>query len=283
MCGKESKKLFDRTRHPVDGRKQRSKAARFQDFVKYADFFYRTMGIRPYENAKRHSKGQSVLASLLFYFEIVNMNVNMSSQVVFVVVALMSGEHFIEATYVLSYIGFDMVSNCKILYVWLQKSTLRKLVNEMKCIFPERLPLQRDYNLEKYLKQCSLITLSFSWLYMILIWTYNLMAIVKYIVGNRLMGWQDIEQEMPFITYIPWDWQNHWSFYALYASQSLAGYTSAAGQISSDLLLIACVTQLIMHFDYLSRKIMNFPCGQGRRKDMEFVKAVAVYHDNLLE
>ncbi|XP_065354823.1 odorant receptor 85b-like [Calliphora vicina] len=267
------------------------KAAIFSDFVKYANFFYSTISVQPYEDlGVKQSK--SMLSLLVFLVGIINMNLMLLSEIVFVIMAVVNGNNFLEATMTMSYIGFVLVGNCKMLFIWLQKSALTRFVNGLKRIFPKDLQSQHNYNLHKYLKECSLITLSFSLLYMILIWTYNLFSIVQFVIYDYWLGVQEVEQTLPYLMYIPWDWHNHWSYYVVYAAQDLAGYTSAAGQIASDLFLVACATQLIMHFDYVASTIAGYQSREGERglnrgvakeEDIQFLRNIARYHAYLLD
>ncbi|KAM7361891.1 odorant receptor 85c-like isoform 2-T2 [Cochliomyia hominivorax] len=263
------------------------KPAVFNDFFKYANFFYNTIGVQPYEESRKVSKGKMLLTQLIFVVGIVNMNLMLLSEIVFVIMALVNGNNFVEATMTMSYIGFVLVGNFKMLFVWLQKSSLTRIVNGLKRIYPKRWQFQEAYNLRKYLKQCSRITIGFSLLYMILIWTYNLFSIVEYAIYDRWLKIKKIEQSLPYVMYIPWNWHNHWSYYVLYAAQDLAGYTSATGQIASDLFLVACTTQLIMHFDYISHKITHYQCSDSfnnqRVEDIKFLKRIVRYHSYLLQ
>ncbi|XP_046803951.1 uncharacterized protein LOC111687982 [Lucilia cuprina] len=248
-------------------------------------------GVQPYEDLG-NTKGKSFLTLIIFFVGIINMNIMLLSEVIFVIMAVVNGNNFLEATMTMSYIGFVLVGNCKMLFVWKQKSALTRFVTGLKRIFPEDLEQQELYQLRKYLKQCSRITMSFSLLYMILIWTYNLFSIVQYAIYDRWLNIHQLEQTLPYLMYIPWDWHNHWSYYVLYAAQDLAGYTSAAGQIASDLFLVACATQLIMHFDYLSSTIAHYQSKVGKRglsitqaqeSDMNFLRKMTKYHAYLLD
>lgn len=268
------------------------KPAKFQDFVKYANFFYNTIGVEPYDEGKKlkhkeKPKLKIFMSNLIFLVGIINMNLMLLSEIIFVVMALVNGNNFVEATMTMSYIGFVLVGNCKMLFVWLQKSALTKFVNGLKRIFPQDKDLQQSYNLQKYLKQCSRITLSFSMLYMILIWTYNLFSIVQYIIYDKWLGMKEVEQTLPYFMYIPWNWHDNWSYYVVYAAQDLAGYTSAAGQIASDLFLVACTTQLIMHFDYICQRITEYQSSCNHKdfgkKDMIFLNDIIRYHAYLLK
>ncbi|KAM7361889.1 odorant receptor 85c-like [Cochliomyia hominivorax] len=267
------------------------KLATLDDFVKLANFFYATIGIQPYRKMD-HSKDHTFLASFIFYTGVINMNYVFLSEILYVIMALVKGENFLEATMTMSYVGFVLVGNIKIYFVYRQKDALTRFVNGLQNIFPTTRELQTEYNLKEYLRHCSRITISFSLLYMILIWTYNLFSIMQYLVYELWLNIREVGQTLPYYMYIPWNWNNHWSYYLLYAIQDFAGYTSAAGQISGDLLLTACATQMVMHYDYTAHKITNYQVKRGLKDltveegynlDMEFLRYIIRYHNNLLD
>lgn len=255
------------------------KPATFNDFVKLANFFYITIGLEPYRK-EESSQIRAVCIGLIFYAGIINLNCMLMGEIVFVIMALVKQENFREATMTMSYIGFVVVSNSKMMFIYRRKEALTKFVQGLQQIFPKSLSLQREYKLTHYLSLSSRITMSFSILYMVLIWTYNLFSIVQHLTR------QHEQQTLPYTMFTPWNWHNHWSYYLLYFLQNVAGYTSAAGQISSDLLLTACTIQVIMHYDFISRQLASYQVkGKGRAEflqDLEFLRAVVKYHNNLL-
>lgn len=266
------------------------KLVTFEDFVKLANFFYATIGIQPYRKLNAQTDN-TLLKSVIFYSGVINMNFVLFCEILYVILAMKNNEHFLEATMTLSYIGFVLVGNSKMLFIYLRKEALTKYINGLEAIFPKTKELQMEYNMPSYLKQCSRISTSFSLMYMILIWTYNLFSIVQYLVYDLWWQIREVGQTLPYFMYIPWNWNNHWSYYLLYALQDFAGYTSAAGQIASDLLLTACATQMIMHYDYTARKFAGYEILKDKpglneeeacSKDLEFLKQIIQYHDNLL-
>lgn len=267
------------------------KLATLEDFVKLANLFYATIGIQPYRKEEETNTNHTLLA-VIFYTGIINMNYVFISEILYVIMSLAKGEHFLEATMTMSYIGFVLVGNIKMYFIYRQKDALTRFVHGLQKIFPKTMELQVEYNICYYLKQCSRITKGFSWLYMILIWTYNLFSMMQYLVFELWLNIREVGQTLPYFMYIPWNWHDNWSYYLLYAIQDFAGYTSAAGQISGDLLLTACATQLVMHYDFVSYKIASYQVKRGSKgikeeeacsMDLEFLKHIIQYHNNLLE
>lgn len=258
-------------------------ATKFDDFFKLANFFYISIGVRPYDKPGIEHGGVKLWASnLIFYFGVINMNCMLICEIIYVVEAFVTGENILQAIMTMSYIGFVTVGDFKMLFIWRQKTALTKIVQRMMKLFPAEIKLQKEYRLQYYLRQSTRVTVGFSLLYMILIWTYNLFAIMQHIIYNKWLQIRDVDRELPYTMFYAWDWHDNGSYYLLYFLQDLAGYTSAAGQISSDLMLCALATQLVMHYDYISKTMTNYTADK-RQQNMKFLKHMIRYHEDLLE
>ncbi|XP_037896995.1 odorant receptor 85b-like [Glossina fuscipes] len=266
------------------------KLYKFEDFVRLANLFYTSLGIEPYALGQS-TKWQILFRYLIFYFQIINLSSMVVCEVTYVFLAFRNDNNFLEATMIMSYIGFVLVGIFKMLSIWRQRSLLTTFVQELLHIFPETPEQQRLYNLDIYVRQCTRVTVCFSLLYMLLIWTYNLFAILQYVIYERWLKWRVVGKQLPYTMYILWNWHDHWSYYPLYALECIAGFTSAAGQISCDLLLCAFATQLIMHYDYVSRSLAMYEVKfrqkfteprKAMAEDMKFLRKIIAYHANVL-
>uniref|UniRef100_A0A1I8N3M0 Uncharacterized protein n=1 Tax=Musca domestica TaxID=7370 RepID=A0A1I8N3M0_MUSDO len=268
------------------------KAATFDDFFKLASFFYRTIGIEPYdEPGVEVKKSKSFAENFIFYSGVINLNYVLIMEIVYVAVAFIRGENILEAIMCLSYIGFVIVGESKMFFVFRKKPILSKFVKRLVEIFPQEFELQKTYNLSSYLRQSSRVTIGFALLYMILIWTYNLYAMTQYLLYEKWLGSRVVGQQLPYYTYAWWDWHDHWTYYLLYFIHAFAGYTSATGQIASDIMLCGFATQIIMHFHYISHVLTNYKVKvdeakdkqAGRSQDITFLKDIIEYHNCLLD
>ncbi|XP_037951221.1 odorant receptor 85b-like [Teleopsis dalmanni] len=256
--------------------------AKFDDFVRLSNFFYKTVGIKPYEKPDT-IKTSSFLQNFVFYAGTLNLVIALMGEFLYVLIAFKNGTNFAEATMTMSYIGFVSVGLFKMLSIWWKKDVLTAFVRELLAIFPNTAQRQEQYKLNSYLRQCTFVTVGFSLLYMILIWTYNLFAMVQYLVYERWLQLRFVGRMLPYYLYIPWNYEDNWSYYLLYAALNFAGYTSASGQIAADLLLCATATQVLMHYDFISNCIEQHKINtKNSGKDMLFLKDIIAYHEKLL-
>lgn len=255
--------------------------AQMDGFLKYANFFFKAVGLRPYKKSSE-PQTESIWVKVLFLANVVNLGYVLILEAVYVLVAMKTGEHILEAITAMSYIGFVLVCCNKMLFVWWKRPQLTLVMQQLEEVFPHGEEDQMAYRLDQYFSSCSKISFTFSLLYSVLIWTYNLFNVMQYVFYEVIFGTRHVELTLPYIMYLPWNWQGHWSYYLLLFSQNFAGYTSAAGQVSTDLMLCAVATLIIMHYDYIARSIETKELSGDWAQDSRFIADIVRYHERLL-
>nr|XP_036673146.1 odorant receptor 85c [Drosophila suzukii] len=249
-------------------------------FMKYAVFFYTSVGIEPYTVASRPRK-ISLWSNILFWGNVINLSWIVLGEFLYLGVALADGK-FIEAVTVMSYIGFVFVGMSKMFFIWWKKPDLSNLVTELEHIYPEGKAEEEVYRLDSYLRSCSRISITYALLYSVLIWTFNLFSIMQFLVYEKWLKIRVVGQTLPYLMYFPWNWEGNWSYYVLLVLQNFAGHTSASGQIATDLLLCAVATQVVMHFDHLARIVENHELSGDWIQDSRFLANAVHYHQQIL-
>lgn len=248
--------------------------------MKYAVFFYASVGIEPYTKNSR-SQRRSLSSNLLFWANVINLSVIVTGEIMYLFMSLSQGL-LIEAITVLSYIGFVFVGMSKMFFIWSRKRALSSMVEELEMIYPQDTIHEEKYHLNSYLRSCSRISIIYSLLYLVLIWTFNLFNMMQYLVYEKWLKIRTVGQTLPYSQYYPWVWEGNLSFYLQFVCQNFAGHTSASGQISTDLLLCAVATQVVMHFDYLGRVLENHKLTGDWKKDSKFLVETVRYHQRIL-
>lgn len=262
------------------------KAIKFESFFAMANGFYRSIGVQAYERSD--GKRRSYLMDVIFFINMVNMNFVLISEFTYVVLAFKNNSNFLEATMNLSYIGFVFVGDIKIWNIYYRKENLTQIIVDLEAIYPKDSKLQKEYGASYFLRTVNRITFGFAFIHLILIWTYNLYPMVTYLLYDYLLHWRIVEHTLPYFCYVPWNWHGHWSYYILYISQDFAGYTCMNGQLASDIMLCAAVTQVLMHYQYLAKRIRTYvaDCSdsiQNGNKDLEFLAQLVDYHQKILQ
>lgn len=262
---------------------------KFCDFFKTSICFFASIGIQV-PGITKTSKIKQILVKLQFIIQLICVNCLLGGEVIYVLMALKERHNFLESIMTLSYIGFMLVGESKIMVFYRNEANLREFLENLSQLFPANKEQQKRYKVSKYLEICRRISLLLSLFYMTGVWTYNLFPFVERLVYDKWLKRREVRQELPYFMFVMWQWQDHWSFYVLYGGQMMAAYSAMASQLAGDLLMTAGVIQLVMHFDYLKRKLEEYePQGSAKEnkkkltRDVEFFKEFVKYHSFLLE
>lgn len=250
-------------------------------FLLQADVLAKSIGLIPYDDETRPERFPTLL-KWIFVIQIVNMNYVLFTEIMFVILAVARGEHFIEATMTLSYIGFVFVGDIKIFSVLQKKSLLTLLMRDVREIYPKDVKLQEDFQTRSYGRRFNLISFAFVFIHEVLVWSYNLYTAMSYLIYEHWLAIKIVPKNLPYFAWIPWQWQGHWSYYFLYASQNMAGHTCMSGQLANDLMLCVVALQIIMHFRYLAQRIENYQPSEMYENNKEFLKECIQYHQKIL-
>ncbi|XP_075165304.1 odorant receptor 85d [Haematobia irritans] len=258
------------------------KSISLDKFLLQADILAKSIGLIPYNNGKRQP-WYEILMKIIFLINMINMNFVLISEIIYVLLAVKNGNHFVEATMNLSYIGFVFVGDIKIFSVLRKKPLLTTLMQDIGNLYPNDIKSQEAYRVKEYVYRFNLISLGFVVVHEILIWFYNLYIAVSYWIYERWLGWHTVALVLPYYCWVPWQWKDHWSYYVMYASQNLAGHTCMSGQLANDLLLCVVANQIIMHFEYLAVKFNEYQPTGCYQQDLEFLRKSIKYHQTIID
>ncbi|XP_073820384.1 odorant receptor 85c-like [Musca autumnalis] len=263
----------------------------FKKFFSYVNFINATIGFESYGRYNKKTKYTKYLTKIIFYFNICNMFVIMLCEILNLFLSSSTFVNIPDFFMSMAYVGFITNSSWKVYMIWKNRSIIEECIAGLYRIYPENLELQMEYKVDVYLRQCQRFSKFMVFLFTFGIWFFNLLAFSQYLISWKILHASDPQQELPYFIYTPWNWRGHWSYYLLYALESMAGHTSAMGNVSNDLLLVALISQIVMHFDYVANTMagyqgMEFTARRvGKttpKRVLEFVKYFIEYHCYLL-
>ncbi|EDW34501.1 GL21547 [Drosophila persimilis] len=164
-------------------------------FMKYANFFYTTVGFEAYATASRPPK-DSLRNRIVFWGNLVNLAIVGSGEAIYFYLAIRAG-NLLEAVTVMSYIGFIIVGVSKIFFIMWKKPALSAMVQELEDLFPRGKVQEAQFHLEDYLRSCSRISFNYGLLYFVLIWTFNLYPIMELIVFEKWLKIRIVGKTLP--------------------------------------------------------------------------------------
>ncbi|KAH8418469.1 hypothetical protein KR009_004708 [Drosophila setifemur] len=267
---------------PSSEEPDRSEPIALGAFLKYANVFYLSIGMLAYDHEGR-GKRKELLLFVVFIAQMVNLNVDLLSELIYVFQAIGNGSNFLEATMNLSFIGFVVVGDLKIWAIWRQREKITHVVRELERLHPSKAYQQAEFGLKGYLDGYRRYSVFYFSIHLVLIWSYNLYWAVYWLVCDFWLEVRQFERMLPYYCWVPWDWSTGFSYYLLYVSQNIGGQACLSGQLAADMLMCALVTVLVMHFYRLAGRIEEHVAGlEAPKRDLEFLQAVVAYHQRLL-
>ncbi|XP_004521076.1 odorant receptor 67c-like [Ceratitis capitata] len=260
-------------------------ARTFGEFIRIPIRFYQTIGEDLYEHRSPHRIRRLILKALL-YIGFLNFNVLVLGEIIYFVKALNSFATVLEATGVAPCIGFSFVADFKQIALTVHRQTLREHLDQMEELFPKTVRQQAQYKLPQRERVMRRVMGVFTLLCLAYTTTFSVYPALKATVQYWLLGAPTFERNFGFAIWYPYNATGKtWVYWLTYMGQVHGAYLAGVAFLSADLILVASVTQLCMHFDYISRCLEDF-AGASKKcaeEDIKYLQALVVRHAKCLE
>ncbi|KAI8128672.1 Odorant receptor 67c [Lucilia cuprina] len=256
----------------------------YEDFMKIPAIFYKTIGedIFDYRSSNRRL---SLMFKCLLYAGFINFNLLVLGEIIFFYQAVQSKDTVLGAIAVAPCIGFSLVADFKQLALVLNKKIVQKHFDQMESIFPNTIKQQERNRLHYHERIMHRVMIIFSILCLAYTSTFSLYPACKSFVQYYFLGAEKFERRFGFLIWYPYDSTGKtWVYWLTYMGQVHGAYLAGVAFLSADLLLVTSVTQLNMHFDYLSNELTQYePDVKHEKADLEFLSRIIKHHINCLE
>ncbi|XP_049536874.1 odorant receptor 85c-like [Anopheles darlingi] len=231
---------------------EESTEVRFKSFIRVPEGFFDVIGVARYVPTKNIKR----LRFVLFWSSFGNTAVCVVLEMIYFVLAARSGlANFLQLTALASCTGFSALSVAKIMTIKLHETKLKEMLRELELLFPGTAMLQDHYGVHRYYREGQLVMKSFSVLYMILIWIFNLMPLVSMVIGYRTERvWH---KELPYFMWYWYDWHQAGYFEITFVQQNWGGFVSAVYNLSTDLMYCAFILLFCIQFDIVAQRLRH--------------------------
>lgn len=148
-------------------------------------------------------------------------------------------------------------------------------MEEIFCLLNEIHPTSAEnqilYKIPEWLLRTKRLMLHYSFIQIFMITTYVVLPFYSYITVFVATGvWK---MEFPLKFWLPFDTDKPSVFYTVYLLQSWLGFSASLYLSSSDLLLLAIIHLVCIHFDYIHR------CFRELQPQFNAIDELAVIRD----
>lgn len=251
----------------------------FDNFFKIPNGFYKTIGFQAYDI---NQKKKSFLMNFIFYFGIINFNICLIGEISYFYYSLTSFSTFpdnsIES---LTYLFAGFLADFKMISVWWNRKILKNLMNDLIEIFPNTLKLQNEFELNKYRREITRILIVVAVIFSILVWQYNIIPIIQSCIEYFILNkYEKFNKRLPYLIKYPFDIYDTKFYIIVYIHLIFAGYVCSTNILAADILLYTIITQICMHFDYLSMKLETLKINE-KQHNHNYLKKYIKHHQKL--
>ncbi|XP_053690971.1 odorant receptor 85c-like [Sabethes cyaneus] len=226
---------------------------KFESFIRVPEIFYDMIGITRYGEPRHTTRAR--LKQLFFWSSYANTIFCLIIEHIYFIKAAGNFTNFLELTALAPCIGFTALSIVKIMTVKLNEAKLNRILDRLNDLFPTSHLDQERYRTFQYNLESQVVMKSFSILYMILIWIFNLLPLVSMLV-NYLAN-AVLEKELPYFMWYWYDWNKEGYYELTFFHQIWGGFDSAVFNLCTDLMFCAIILLLCLQFDIIAYRLKN--------------------------
>ncbi|XP_022232448.2 odorant receptor 67c [Drosophila obscura] len=279
----EKRQMDSQVQKDTESEMEMDIARTFEDMMRVPVQFYRSIGEDIYAH-RSTSPWRSLLLHIYLYAGFINFNLLVIGELVFFYKSIQDFETIRLAIAVAPCIGFSLVADFKQLAMVYYKQTLIKLLDELEEMHPKTLERQRAYRMADFERTMKRVINIFTFLCLAYTTTFSFYPALKASVKFNFLGYETFDRNFGFLIWFPFDATSsnlvYWIVYWIIAH---GAYLAGIAFLCADLLLIVVITQICMHFSYISMRLEEHPCEPGRDKEnVEFLVWIIRYHDKCL-
>lgn len=186
----------------------------------------------------------------------------------------------VKFCYVNSCIFYQTMTFGKILSIGFAFKKLNNLFNLLDQIHPKTHQTQTEYKINEWLLETKRLMLRYSFMMIFMIANYLIIPLYTYF--NVLIKTGIWKMDLPLEFWLPYQTDKTIPFYLTYLLQSWLGFSASLYLTSADLLLLAIVHLVCVHFDFIRRTFANMK-PRPTANDMDIIKRCVVHHNVLIE
>ncbi|XP_034655826.1 odorant receptor 67c [Drosophila subobscura] len=258
-------------------------ARTFEDMMWVPVQFYRSIGEDIYAHRSK-SPLRSLLLKIYLYAGFINFNLLVIGELVFFYNSIQDFETIRLAIAVAPCIGFSLVADFKQFAMVHYKATLIRLLDELEEMHPKTQAMQRAYRMPDFERTMKRVINIFTFLCLAYTTTFSFYPALKASVKFNFLGYETFDRNFGFLIWFPFDaTSSNWVYWIVYWDIAHGAYLAGIAFLCADLLLIVVITQICMHFNYISMRLEEHPCEPHKDKEnIEFLVWIIRYHDKCL-
>lgn len=174
-------------------------------------------------------------------------------QIVFCIHLYRTGFDLQEFCYAQSCIAYQSTAFSKTIAIALKSSKLNEIFVQLNAIHPASVNEQNEYKITEWLMQTKSFMKRYACIQIFMIASYIVIPMYSYFKMFIETGvWQ---MELPLKFWLPFETTTAINFYSVYMVHSWIGFSAGICLSSTDLMLLAIIHLVCIHFDHIYRNL----------------------------
>ncbi|XP_073837608.1 odorant receptor 69a [Musca autumnalis] len=277
---------------------------RLQDFMLYPNIAFKLAMVQPFRwsgtldvdvNQQTTTRCGGLMESLLmkvwFVFGAVNLIYQNIGMLTYLLLPQLSEifddvEMVAKISETCGIMGLTMVAMCKMFVLFSHRERITLLLEELDEIFPrehEQLATVALYRVHHFAQSSQRLMRRTTKFFIFAFCFYNSLPIGE-ILYELLSPDQEIKYRYQSNTWYPWQTKDNaktwWNFITSYVCQVQSSLTGVGFIMAGEFMLCFFITQMQMHFDYLTNALSSLDAGSVGANEQ--LKYLIIYHTKLL-
>lgn len=255
----------------------------FSSVLKIPKIFFLILGLSLFEDSIKSKTRNCWYYAKIVYFWMQNITLTLclASEITELILTWKYSKDFFKTVETITYISFPIITQSKLLIIYLYRDRLNSLIHALKILFPKTRVEQEQDNLPVYIKKINFIITLFAILYTVFIWAFNLLPLVdSFMIYQEINIWKP---QMPFHFWYPFDVYQPWIFEINYIFQIWNSSNSTMAVIAVNVLFCSLSSQICLQFKKIQREIIEMEIGDNRGLDCRRIKQLIIKHQYLIE
>lgn len=202
-------------------------------------------------------------------------------QVAYSVHLFRTGFNFQDFCYAQSCIAYQSTAFSKTVALALQSKKLENLFIRLHEIHPTRVDEQDRYKISEWLLHSKRVMRYYACMQIFMIASYCVIPMFTYAKVLYETGvWK---MELPLKFWLPFETDTALTFYFVYAVQCWIGFSASVCLSSADLLLLAIVHLVCIHFDYIYRSLNELHLKPDVYNELEVIKFCVIRQNTIVQ
>lgn len=248
---------------------------KFRDLFSIANFFYKTIGIRPVF----HDILPKVSWTIFFWLSFWNLFIAYVGEWLYVFTSIGEFSSFLQLTALAPCIGFVTMALNHMMLVHRHRKLVVGTITMLEQQFPTTLADQEAQQIVEKKRELDRFLFGFSGVFVLFITTLNYISLIAALVNYFKVG--VFEKQLPYFIWYPFNaFDDRWYNY-MYLHQSWAGFTTIFAMLAELFLIGTTVLQFCIQFERIAISIREY--RPNKETNQQFLSRTIAQHSFILD